>query len=396
MQILRIDIAIIGGGIAGLWSLNQLRDRGYSAALFECEALGAGQTIASQGIIHGGIKYALGGAWSGGSEAIATMPGAWRACLAGEGAVDLRGCRVLAEHIHLWSGDAPLPRLATLLASRLVRGSVEKLRREDYPVPLQHPDFAGQVYRLADLVLDVPSLLATLATRHRNALFRVDWGEAQLVNNDGRAELHLPGCRVQPERLLLAAGAGNGELIAALGGSRPAMQCRPLQQVLVRHRYRQPLFGHCIGTNPSPRITLSTHHTAAGEPVWYLGGDLATDGADEEPRRLIDRARRELAGLLPWIDFGASEWRTLRLDRAEPRQSAVLRPERAFVGSVDSVANVLVAWPTKLSLAPDLGNEVERQLAVAAVLPRHEPDLTPLAAMGRPPVAEPCWETLFQ
>ena len=32
---LHIDIAIIGGGIAGLWSLNQLRNAGYSAVLFE-------------------------------------------------------------------------------------------------------------------------------------------------------------------------------------------------------------------------------------------------------------------------------------------------------------------------------------------------------------------------
>jgi len=396
MQILRIDIAIIGGGIAGLWSLNQLRDMGYSAALFESEALGAGQTIASQGMIHGGIKYALGGAWSGGSEAIAAMPGAWRACLAGEGAVDLRGCRALAESIYLWSGDAPLPRLATLLASRLLRGSVEQVQREEYPGPLRHPEFAGQVYRLDDLVLDVPSLLAILANRHREAVFRIDWGETQLVNNGGRAELHLPGCRLQPERLLLAAGAGNRELIAALGGARPAMQCRPLQQVLVRHQYRQPFFGHCLGGNPSPRITVSTHYTASGEPVWYLGGDLATDGAEEEPRRLIDRARRELAGLLPWVDLGPCEWRTLRLDRAEPRQSALLRPDRAFVGAVDSVDNTLVAWPTKLSLAPDLGNEVQRQLAAAAVLPRHEQDLSPLAGMGPPAVAEPCWEALFQ
>lgn len=396
MQTLRIDIAIIGGGIAGLWCLNQLRERGYGAALFESDALGAGQTIASQGIIHGGIKYALGGAWSGGSEAIAAMPGAWRACLAGEGGVDLRGCRVLAETIHLWSSDAPHSRLATLLASRLLRGSVEKVQREDYPVPLRHPDFAGQVYRLADLVLDVPSLLTTLASRHQEALFRVDWREAQLVNIGGRAELRLPGCRLQPQTLLLAAGAGNRELIAALGGSRPAMQCRPLQQVLVRHRFRQPFFGHCIGGNPSPRLTISTHHTAAGEPVWYLGGDLATAGAEEEPQRLIAMARRELAGLLPWVDLGPSEWRTLRLDRAEPRQSTLLRPDRAFVGAVDGVDNALVAWPTKLSLAPDLGDEVERRLVAAAVLPRHTPALSPLAGLGRPPVAEPCWETLFR
>jgi glycerol-3-phosphate dehydrogenase len=60
-QTLHIDIAIIGGGVAGLWALNQLRNRGFSAVLFEQEALGGYQTMASQGMIHGGIKYALGG-----------------------------------------------------------------------------------------------------------------------------------------------------------------------------------------------------------------------------------------------------------------------------------------------------------------------------------------------
>jgi hypothetical protein len=195
---------------------------------------------------------------------------------------------------------------------------------------------------------------------------------------------------------LLAAGAGNRGLIAALGGSQPAMQRRPLQQVVIKHAYRQPLFGHCIGGNPSPRLTISSHLTAAGEPVWYLGGDLATEGADEAPGRLIDRARQELTALLPGIDLGQAQWRTLRLDRAEPRQSGLLRPDRAFVGAVDGVDNALVAWPTKLSLAPDLGDEVERRLASAAIPPRHRPDLSPLAGMGRPPVAAPCWETLFR
>src|SRR5665213_2066743 len=50
------DIAIFGGGIAGLWLLNRLRTAGYSALLFESGALGGGQTNKAQGIIHGGMK----------------------------------------------------------------------------------------------------------------------------------------------------------------------------------------------------------------------------------------------------------------------------------------------------------------------------------------------------
>ena len=91
-----LDAIIIGGGIAGLWLLNRLTSDGYGCVLLEADELGCGQTLASQGMIHGGIKYALGGALTGASEAIADMPDRWRAALAGEGPVDLSGLEVLA------------------------------------------------------------------------------------------------------------------------------------------------------------------------------------------------------------------------------------------------------------------------------------------------------------
>ena len=98
------DIVIFGGGIAGLWLLNSLREAGYQAILFERHTIGGGQTLASQGIIHGGLKYALQGSLNGAAQAIAAMPERWRQCLAGEGDMDLRGTQVLCEHYYMWSG----------------------------------------------------------------------------------------------------------------------------------------------------------------------------------------------------------------------------------------------------------------------------------------------------
>ncbi|MBT8429591.1 MAG: FAD-dependent oxidoreductase, partial [Gammaproteobacteria bacterium] len=66
----KLDIAIFGGGIAGLWTLARLRQAGYRVALFERLAIGGIQSIASQGIIHGGTKYALTGKLTGSAMAI--------------------------------------------------------------------------------------------------------------------------------------------------------------------------------------------------------------------------------------------------------------------------------------------------------------------------------------
>ena len=60
-----VDVVILGGGIGGLWLLNRLHGRGYNAVLIETGELGGGQSVNSQGMIHGGIKYALGGALTG-------------------------------------------------------------------------------------------------------------------------------------------------------------------------------------------------------------------------------------------------------------------------------------------------------------------------------------------
>ena len=392
---LHIDIAIIGGGIAGLWTLNQLRNRGYSAALFEHKALGSDQTIGSQGMIHGGMKYALAGSWGRDAQTLSAMPAVWRQCLAGGGKVDLRGVKVLSEDFFLWSGPGLQARLNSLLASKFLRGHIETVTPQDYPAPLRSADYRGRVYRLADLVVDVPSLVYTLASRQREAVFGIDWERARLLRQGARAALLLGEITVVPQQLLLTAGAGNANLIAALGCEQPAMQRRPLQQVLVRHHYDAPFDSHCMGARPSPRLTVSSHRDRNGRPVWYLGGDLATDAAEEDPAQLIARARRELAVLLPWLELGASEWATLRLDRAEPRQATSLRPERAFVGKLDGVENARAAWPTKLTLSPDLADEVERQLQADNIRPLHRPDLAALGHLPRPPLATPYWDTLF-
>src|SRR5690606_31696064 len=119
------DIVLFGGGIAGLWLLDRLRSLGYEAVLLEKTALGAGQSIASQGMIHGGMKYALNGKLGGATEAIADMPELWRQCLHGNGEVDLRGTRLLSDTYYLWPRNSLRSRVAAFLGSKALRGRVD-------------------------------------------------------------------------------------------------------------------------------------------------------------------------------------------------------------------------------------------------------------------------------
>ncbi|MFP5338473.1 MAG: FAD-dependent oxidoreductase, partial [Gammaproteobacteria bacterium] len=78
---LSTDVLIVGGGVAGLWLNARLRRLGFATLLVDKGTLGGGQSVKSQGIIHGGTKYALSGALTGASEAIADMPRRWREAL---------------------------------------------------------------------------------------------------------------------------------------------------------------------------------------------------------------------------------------------------------------------------------------------------------------------------
>lgn len=388
-SVISTDVLIVGAGVAGLWLNARLRRQGFSTVLVESSALGGGQSLKSQGIIHGGAKYALHGALSGASEAIADMPRRWREALSGKGELDLTGVRLLSEAHYLWSPGTLAGNLTSFFASKAVRGRVDQVKGADLPPALQNPKFKGKVYRLAELVIDVPSLIARLAELAGDSLLAGQSIEP-LHDGDQLIGLRIDGRDIMAQRVVFSAGAGNAELLKVLGVSQPAMQRRPLHMVLVKGATLKPLYAHCLGGGPKPRLTVTTHPAADGQWVWYVGGDVAeADGVAREPAAQIAAVQKELGTLLPWIDLSQAQWATLRVDRAEPAQSGLTRPDNAYL---NVQGRLMIGWPTKLALAPDFADRVLAALSHDEIHPTPQP---PLEGLPRPPLAVPVWDQLL-
>jgi glycerol-3-phosphate dehydrogenase len=104
--------------------------------LVERASLGGEQTIKSQGIIHGGTKYALHGALTGASEAIADMPPLARG-LGRQRRAGPAGVRLLSDAHYLWSPGTLAGNLTSFFASKAVRGRVDQVKGEQLPPALQ-------------------------------------------------------------------------------------------------------------------------------------------------------------------------------------------------------------------------------------------------------------------
>ena len=386
------QIAIIGGGISGLWLLNSLRNAGYDAVLFEKNALGSQQTFASQGMIHGGIKYALGGFTTPASETIANMPSVWRACIAGQGPVNLKNLSLLSEDYFVFSDGSLSSKVTGFFASKSLRGRISALSKTDYPEVFADSGFKGSLYQLQDIVIDTPALISKLSQQQANYIYHA---EPQVVTHDGEvSHLQLPNDQsLKADRYIFAAGAGNAHLLTGTALENAKMQTRPLQQVMLKGRLPS-IYAHAVSlkTVAKPRITFSTHPASDGDNVWYLGGNLAEQGVGMSAGKLIDFAKRELKDLLPWVDLTDTQWATLDIDRAEPAQKENNRPDHPFL---KCAGNCLVAWPTKLTLVPMLADRVLAKLTDPKTM------LAPQAQKGSYPelplakIAKTPWEASF-
>jgi len=375
----KYDVVICGGGIAGLWLVNTLSDKGYSVLLLEKEAVGGIQTLGSQGMIHGGQKYLLGGNVATAAR-IASLPARWDACLDGVGDIDLREVRVLAENQVMWPAGGLLARTALMVAAHRIKARMRKMSCTEYPkVFASDRAFKGSAYVLPEKVLDMRSLVSVLYGRYAD---RIRKGTIETVDRDGH--MTVSGFPIEAQLVISVAGLGNEEMLGLLGIPDHS-QRRPLRQIMVK-TLPYPLYGHGVELKPSPRVTITSYESVDGGYVWYVGGSVATHSASLTDEEAIAFTKRELKSIFPYIDWSTKEWATWYGERAEARDPHGKLPEGPVI---QDYGNVIVAWPTKFTFTPLLSDQIHALMRERNIEPKYAGDTFDLA---RPPLGTPPWE----
>jgi len=150
------------------------------------------------------------------------------------------------------------------------------------------------------------------------------------------------------------------------------------------------IFAHSLGSGSKPIATITSHLDEEGNVIWYIGGNIAENGVGKEFNDLINEAESLLADIMPWFSLPELKWASHNINRAEPKQSGLTRPDTAFV---ESENNIHIAWPTKLALAPDLADTVINRLKQQKLVAGTH---TSTALLPQAEIANTLWNTAFK
>ncbi len=246
---------------------------------------------------------------------------------------------------------------------------------------------------MQEKVLDVKSLIDTLAENLQGRIFK---GEAAELLPDG--QVAVDGRHFKAQAVIFTAGTGNETALKMLNVKEQQTQRRPLRQIMVRP-LPQALYGHGIVGKPKPRVTVTSHPDSTGGYIWYLGGNVAEEGAKLTEPEALAFAKKELQEIFPAIDWDHKEWASWYGERAEALDPAGHLPAGP---RLQQRGKILLAWPTKLTFVPALADSVLQWLKQSKITPTSEappsetqmPDLPPAAEIGSYPWEGAAWQHL--
>jgi hypothetical protein len=349
------DLLIFGTGIASLWCTAHLRARGYKVIMICDRPVGGDQTLAAQGIIHAGLKYALSGKITKLARSISAMPQHWLDALHGKGTVDLSGARVAAQGQELMIPDNIMGGLVSRLSQTVFKGQIYD--HADWRDDILSSGFQGHIVQLPEPVVDVPSVVTHIFQKNQSIIFQTSGQEIVfqtphdiVIGND---VIHTQAC-------IFACGAGNQKM-ATNNQDEPHIQMR-LRPLMMGFLKPAPflLSAHLIGTSDKPLATITTHTLQSGEKIWYIGGQVSERATSSPPEKLFKDILKILMRFFPAFDFQQIEMAALALERAEGfATSSHQPPDRPIIQRKNS--NFYI-WPSKMTFAPLLATQLEDDL----------------------------------
>ena len=140
----------------------------------------------------------------------------------------------------------------------------------------------------------------------------------------------------------------------------------------------RPLFGRtaaAAGGGARARLGAGGRRgSRAEETSWrrglasVQGGDIAESGITKSTREQSKAPQELIRNTFPWLNLSDAQWESFYVNRAEANVHSSFRPDDAVV---KEDKNILVAWPTKLTLVPSLADKV---LEYAAGARRNPPE----------------------
>ncbi len=377
-----VDVLVVGGGSVGLWLIDELRRSGRNAVLVESTALGKGQTCASQGILHGGMKHSLVARPGTFVKALGSMTRIWSECLAGVREPDLGSVIRRSDSCYFWLTPSLASFVGTIGARFGIRSEVKKIARAALPEVLR--GVSGDVYLIDEKVVDPHGLVSELFKRNRQhtiraGIQRVDFSTrstvyaVELTDPDGSSSI-----TVRPEFVVLTAGEGNAELRRVCGLPEKAMLRLPLQ-ILVLRGDLPDLNGVCL-EGIQAKAVITTHRLSRNDAVWQFASERIAPNSGED---FVRQALVEISASLPGFNFPRVSISAYTATRAE---CATEDGGRSSDVAVFKEGNVITAWPTKLVLVPRTVERIMSYLPIQSGIsetPREfaewpRPDVAPL------------------
>ncbi|MDH5722804.1 MAG: FAD-dependent oxidoreductase, partial [Alphaproteobacteria bacterium] len=246
MPEIKTDIVILGAGIAGLWLFHHLKRQNHNVLLLESQSIGGIQSVASQGIIHSGLKYCLAGKINKLAQSISDMPQIWRECLNGEGPVDLSSAIINAQSQNLLIPEGIMGDLVKLATKKALGNSVHDIKPDNWPEQIKNSGFSGSVIAMNELVLDVPSIIKALAEPYKESIRKLP---AEYADNPFE---FLKSHNIETKRVIFTA-AQNNLKIARTNQNDDGLetQHRPLLQIMIKNAPFE-LYAHLVGKTDKP------------------------------------------------------------------------------------------------------------------------------------------------